>query len=128
MKRGYQFVAGNFEPDDGGAPISDAVLRAKASTAGQEITYTCAPPGSGYRMGINRDEDIVLDGIDNCPAVVNDDQTDTDSDGLGDPCDPTPLPEPNQVLMLLTALPLLAWMGRRRGCFEKPSRGRDDLE
>ncbi|MFI5281356.1 MAG: YncE family protein, partial [Gemmatimonadales bacterium] len=35
-------------------PIADADLRNLASVAGQELTYTCAPPGSGPRMGIDR--------------------------------------------------------------------------
>ncbi len=52
------------------------------------LTYTCAPPGSGTRMGIDRDEDTVLDGLDNCPAVANTDQADGDDDGIGDACDP----------------------------------------
>ncbi len=43
------------------APLTDAALRALAATAGQELTYTCAPPGSGPRIGINRDDDMVLD-------------------------------------------------------------------
>ena len=29
---------------------TDAALRALAATAGQEVTYTCAPPGSGSRI------------------------------------------------------------------------------
>ena len=29
---------------------SDAALRALAGTAGQEVTYTCTPPGSGQRI------------------------------------------------------------------------------
>ena len=33
------------------------------------------------------DGDGVPDGTDNCPNVVNSDQLDTDSDGLGDSCD-----------------------------------------
>jgi len=33
------------------------------------------------------DHDSVLDDVDNCPADANADQTDTDSDGLGDACD-----------------------------------------
>jgi DNA-binding beta-propeller fold protein YncE len=28
----------------------------------QELTYTCAPPGSGKRIGIDRDDDGILDG------------------------------------------------------------------
>jgi hypothetical protein len=50
--KGFLFdpVAGNFMPDDGGARVSDATLRALAATPGQEVTYTCAPPGSGARI------------------------------------------------------------------------------
>lgn len=29
-----------------------------------EITYTCVPPGSGLRIGLDRDEDGILDGDD----------------------------------------------------------------
>src|SRR5262249_27454999 len=39
----------------------DAQLRAQTGVAGEERTYTCAPPGSGSRMGIDRDEDGFLD-------------------------------------------------------------------
>ena len=67
--------------------ISDATLRSFATSDGP-LTYTCAPPGSGERMGINRDEDDFLDGLDNCPTVVNNDQLDSDFDGIGDACDP----------------------------------------
>ncbi len=44
------------------APVSDAGLRQLALRKGGELTYTCAPPGSGLRIGIDRDEDGVLDG------------------------------------------------------------------
>src|SRR5436305_2563470 len=44
------------------APISDASLRLRALQDGGELTYTCTPPGSGVRIGIDRDEDGVLDG------------------------------------------------------------------
>ncbi len=33
------------------------------------------------------DGDVVCDGVDNCPDDANEDQIDTDSDGLGDICD-----------------------------------------
>lgn len=36
------------------------------------------------------DDDAVADNSDNCPAVSNADQTDTDGDGVGDACDTTP--------------------------------------
>jgi DNA-binding beta-propeller fold protein YncE len=44
------------------APLSDLSLRLRALQNGNELTYTCTPPGSGRRVGIDRDEDGVLDG------------------------------------------------------------------
>jgi hypothetical protein len=38
------------------------------------------------------DCDGVLDSSDNCPAVANPNQYDRDDDGIGDACDPTPIP------------------------------------
>jgi hypothetical protein len=53
--KGFFFdpVAGNFVPDDGGPPVSESALRALAATPSQEVTYTCAVPGSGRRLAIN---------------------------------------------------------------------------
>src|SRR5262249_7233561 len=42
--------------------------RAQAATAGQELTYTCVPFGSGTRIGIDRDLDGCLDFDDGAPA------------------------------------------------------------
>src|SRR6185437_8109777 len=36
-------------------PLADAALRALVSAADCSMTFTCAPPGSGVRMGIDRD-------------------------------------------------------------------------
>ncbi len=57
--RGALYVGGSqFVTDRAAdAPISDAALRALADTAGQELTYTCVPPRSGVRIGIDRDGD-----------------------------------------------------------------------
>ncbi|HET9623704.1 MAG TPA: MYXO-CTERM sorting domain-containing protein [Kofleriaceae bacterium] len=67
--RGYLMAAdGTFTPDDGSAPLSDAELRALAATAGQELTYTAVPPGSGLRIGLDRDLDGMLDGSDHGPG------------------------------------------------------------
>lgn len=56
--RGFLMNAGGtfdsdrfFEPDR-----TDAQLRALA-TGGQELTYTCVPPGSGFPLGLDRDGD-----------------------------------------------------------------------
>jgi len=106
VKRGYQFVGGNFTPDDGGAAISDAALRAKASVTGQEITYTCVPPGSGYRMGIDRDEDTLTDGVETGTGIfvnasdtgTRADMADTDADGWDDPDEVAQGTDPNNPL------------------------------
>lgn len=34
------------------------------------------------------DLDLILDGADNCPSVSNPRQSDIDSNGIGDACDP----------------------------------------
>ena len=107
---------GLFQRDDDPARtalIDDATLRGLAAAEGP-LTYTCVAPGSGVRVAIDRDLDGVLDGLDNCPGNVNPDQTDTDEDGLGDPCDPTPLPEPDVVAGLLAGVVLLSRLDRRR--------------
>lgn len=58
----YRTTAGAFRSDRvGESPATDAELRTQAETLGQEMTYTCAPPGSGMRMGVDRDEDSFFD-------------------------------------------------------------------
>jgi hypothetical protein len=85
--RGWVYRPGSSDfDDDVGGSITDAALRALATTEGP-LTYTCVPPGSGTRMGINRDRDSFLDGNDNCADADNDSQTDTDADQTGDACD-----------------------------------------
>jgi YVTN family beta-propeller protein len=58
-QRGWLRLAnGTFTSDRASeAALTDAQLRAQAATAGQERTYLCVPPGSGTRVGIDRDED-----------------------------------------------------------------------
>jgi hypothetical protein len=50
--RGFLFNpgTGSFAPAGGGAALSDSALRALAQTPGQEITFTCVPPGQGARL------------------------------------------------------------------------------
>ncbi len=74
-----RLVSGQFRTDRAGeALLSDAQMRAIAGTAGQELTYTCVPPGSGMRVGVDRDEDGFFDR----------DELDAGSD----PADPSSIP------------------------------------
>ncbi len=60
---GFLYVgSGKFLRDRQGAPqVSDAKLR-KIAKDDSEVTYTCTPPGSGVRIGLDRDGDGFLDG------------------------------------------------------------------
>ena len=64
--RGYRASRGGGGPgprsESGPFGHAATALRMLAGTAGQELTYTCVPPGSGRRIGIDRDLDGVLDG------------------------------------------------------------------
>jgi len=54
---------GHFAGDRQSLPaLPDALLRAIVAVSGGALTYTCAPPGSGERIGIDRDLDGALDG------------------------------------------------------------------
>jgi DNA-binding beta-propeller fold protein YncE len=66
---------GNRQDD---APLTDAALRHRATVAGQELTYTCSPPGSGRRLAIDRDSDGFRDG--------------DEEDAGSDPSDPSSMP------------------------------------
>ncbi len=87
VERGWVRESSGMFRSDVNTLIADAPLRALAISEGP-LTYTCAPPGSGERMGIDRDEDGLLDGNDNCPNADNPGQADSDNDGKGDACDP----------------------------------------
>ena len=52
--------SGDYEADLG-PPISDADLRSLAGTPGQELTFTCVYPTGGQRIGLDRDEDGIVD-------------------------------------------------------------------
>ncbi|MFO0757826.1 MAG: hypothetical protein U0359_15125 [Byssovorax sp.] len=65
--RGYLYLgAGAFRTDRASeGTISAAALRAIGTgNPNASVTYTCVPPGSGVRIGIDRDLDGVLDGDD----------------------------------------------------------------
>ena len=79
--RGWVFdvASGQFRSDRASdALVSESTLRGQASAAGQERTYTCVPPGSGTRLGIDRDGDGFRDR--------------TERDAGTDPADPLDFP------------------------------------
>ena len=79
--RGYLFdpQSSAFRSDRAAeAPLTDAQLR--ALSAGQPVTYTCAPPSEGVRLALDRDGDGVFD----------QDEIDAGSDPT-DPLDPFPV-------------------------------------
>ena len=63
VRRGFLYVGhGMFRPDrKSDAPISWQAL-VQAAGPGAEITFTGVPPGSGYRMGIDKEGSGILDG------------------------------------------------------------------
>jgi hypothetical protein len=64
QEMGFLYIGGgDFAGDSQSLPaIPDADLRAAVVSSGGSLTFTCAPPGSGERMGIDRDLDGYLDG------------------------------------------------------------------
>ena len=71
--------SGKFRSDRRALPaITDATLRLLGSHAGRAITFTCVPPGSGERIGVDRDGDGAWDG--------------DERDAHSDPADPNSTP------------------------------------
>jgi YVTN family beta-propeller protein len=86
LPRGWVRESGGLFRDDTNALWNDANVRALATTDGP-LTYTCAPPGSGRRIGIDQNLDGTLNG----------------------------LPEPGSLLSLASGAVLLLALARRRG-------------
>jgi hypothetical protein len=117
--RGFLYEPGTalFEPDDGGAGISDPALRDEALAGGRPVTYTCAPPGSGRRIGLDRDEDALGNGVETGTGVFVDasdtgtraDAADSDGDGFGDGVEVAAGSDPNDPFDFpgLAAVPVL---------------------
>jgi cysteine-rich repeat protein len=95
VEKGYARLANGFYvPDTNDPNVTEISIRAKANPlgAGLTITYTAVPPGSGVRMGIDRDEDDLRNGVETNTGIfigVNDTGTnpakaDTDGDSFDD--------------------------------------------
>lgn len=69
--------------DDRGQFHARGVLVAAAFAGQAQITFTCVPPGTGERFGIDRDEDGLLDGLERA-AFTDPAHPDTDRDGYSD--------------------------------------------
>ncbi len=87
--------------------LSAAAIRNIALLAGQEVTYTSVPLNTGFRSGIDRDEDNILDGDDNCPANYNPLQEDDNTNGIGNICEPPDF-DSDGIVDALDNCPLLA--------------------
>ncbi|MEO1936579.1 MAG: hypothetical protein ABGX04_17535 [Myxococcales bacterium] len=118
VEKGYFSASGGtYTPDDNGPAISEAVLRAKANPGGdaQTLTYTAVPPGSGQRMGIDRDEDTLGNGVEtNTGTFVDANDTgtdpalaDTDGDGFDDGVEVSAGTDPTNSLSFPGSVPLL---------------------
>jgi hypothetical protein len=60
--RGYVLDDGMFLSDRSSEPaVSNDALQALIGDATESLTYLCAPPGSGWRIGIDRDADGFAD-------------------------------------------------------------------
>ncbi|HYQ71452.1 MAG TPA: thrombospondin type 3 repeat-containing protein [Gammaproteobacteria bacterium] len=90
-RSGVYLPGGNVQVDGDDFPsVTEGLVRSQAAVTGQELTYTAVPPGSGQRLGVDRDEDGVINIQDNCPATANLDQANGDNDSIGDACDNCP--------------------------------------
>jgi len=63
-ERGFYHIGGGQFLSDISAipPLPRVTLETLAALLGRELTYTCAPPGSGMRIGVDRDGDTYRDG------------------------------------------------------------------
>jgi hypothetical protein len=59
---GFVYSKGAFVPDRAGPTLSDSSLHALLGDEARSLTFTCVPPGSGWRMGVDRDGDGYADG------------------------------------------------------------------
>ena len=59
---GFVYQNGSYLSDTRSISLSSAQLRALIGLVTDSMTFTCVPPGSGLRIGIDRDGDGYADG------------------------------------------------------------------
>jgi DNA-binding beta-propeller fold protein YncE len=68
-QRGYFYVGSGLfitdRPSQGQTITAAALQSLGTAKPNNTVTYTCAPPGSGLRVGVDRDMDGIFDGEDN---------------------------------------------------------------
>lgn len=74
-------------------PAARTILRTWSAVDACGNQSTCLQTIEVAPGGADTDSDGVLDCIDNCPTVMNPDQNDCDSNGIGNACDESPSPE-----------------------------------
>jgi len=105
---GWVWNGSAFLSDIGSIWSKNAVINAGLA-AGQAVTFTCVPPGSGTRMGVNRDRDRFFDGSDFEPRRFN-----TVPNCSVGPSTPTKMAMHGLFLLVLVMLTRRVVIGRRR--------------
>ena len=80
---------GHYEIDSATPRITRTLKQLGKYRAHLRITDTTGTSDTlTFPIHVTRDGDGVPDNQDNCPTIANQDQTDTDHNGVGDACDP----------------------------------------